>query len=272
MIRFKETLPRAAFGSILALGLLVQACGEAPVSPGVGLNREPQVQATYTTPPRATGVTREGEGRVLSGRAAPSARVRLATPEGEVRMSEADAKGAWRIGLPVTDAPQIFGLSMTLGERTIQAEGYQLVLPDDRLVLLRAGAGAVVAEAPSTPVDGPTTPRLLAFDFDEEGGAVVSGQATPEIGLSIRIDGRPVSTDGATDAQGRFSLPFGAPVPPGTHRIDVMGEQLVLTAQVDATPAEPPESGAFTARPTSSGLRIDWLTPGGGVQSTLLLD
>ena len=272
MMRFKETLPGAAFGSVLMLSLLLVGCGEAQVNPGAGLNREPQAQATYTAPPQGTGVVREGAGRVLIGRAAPSARVRLATPEGEVRMTEADAQGAWRIGLPLAEAPKIFGLSMMLDDRTVQAEGYQLVLPDDRLVLLRAGAGAVVSPVPSGGAEGPAAPRLLAFDFDEEGGAVVSGRATPEIALSIRIDGRPVSTDGATDAQGRFSLPFGAPVPPGPHRIDVMGEQLVLTAQVDATPAAAPESGAFTARATSSGLRIDWLTPGGGVQSTLLLD
>ena len=89
MMRFKETLPGAAFGSVLMLSLLLVGCGEAQVNPGAGLNREPQAQATYTAPPQGTGVVREGAGRVLIGRAAPSARVRLATPEGEVRMTEA---------------------------------------------------------------------------------------------------------------------------------------------------------------------------------------
>jgi len=76
MMRFKETLPRAAFGSVLALAVLLTGCGEAQVNPGAGLNREPQAQATYTAPPQGTGVIREGAGRVLIGRAAPSARVR----------------------------------------------------------------------------------------------------------------------------------------------------------------------------------------------------
>ena len=63
----------------------------------------------------------------------------------------------------------------------------------------------------------------------------------------------------------------GAPVPPGRHRIEIQGEGFALTGIVDATPAAPPQGAAFQATLTPLGLRIDWLTPGGGLQSTLIL-
>lgn len=264
MIRFKQTFLRRGLPPLIALGLL-SACGEGQVGAGSPLSREPEAPSTYLAPPSAQALRPVAAGYVLAGTAASGARIRLATPEGDVRMADADDNGAWTIRLNATGEPQIFGLSMMVGERTVQAEGYQLVLPDGRLVLLRAGAGAVVLQG------GPER-GISAFDFDEEGGAVVSGLAPPDAILSVRIDGRTVSTSGRSDASGHFSLPFGAPVPPGAHQIRVQGESLDLGAEVDATPAPPPETGAFRAARTAHGLRVDWLTPGGGLQSTLLLD
>lgn len=264
MMRFKQTFLARTLGVVIGL-VLLSACGEGRVGAVSPLNREAEAPSSYLAPPRASALRPGAEGPVLSGAAAPGARVRLATPEGEVRMTQADEDGAWAIALGASPAPRIFGLSMMVGERTVQAEGYQLVLPDGRLVLLRAGAGAVV-------VQGGVEQGITAFDFDEEGGAVISGMAPPEAILTVRIDGRTVSTSGRADAEGHFSQPFGAPVPPGPHQIRVQGESLDLSAEVDATPAAAPEEGAIRARPTPYGLRIDWLTPGGGLQSTLLLD
>lgn len=264
MTRFKQTFLAQALAAVIGLGLL-SGCGEGQVGAVSPLNREAEAQSTYLAPPRASALRPGADGPVLSGAAAPGARVRLATPEGEVRMAQADEDGAWAIPLGASDAPRIFGLSMLASERTVQAEGYQLVLPDGRLVLLRAGAGAVV-------VQGDVDQGITAFDFDEEGGAVISGMAPPDAILSVRIDGRTVSTSGRADAAGHFSQPFGAPVPPGPHQIRVQGESLDFSAEVDATPAAAPEEGAFRATPTPYGLRVDWLTPGGGLQSTLLLD
>ncbi|MDP2228790.1 MAG: hypothetical protein Q8J78_15070, partial [Moraxellaceae bacterium] len=200
MMRFKQTFLGQAAGAVLSL-VLLGACGEGQVGAGSPLNREPARPSSYLAPPAAQALRPQADGLTLAGVAAPGARVRLATPQGEVRLTEADGDGAWTISLDADATPQIFGLSMMLGERTVQAEGYQLVLPDGRLVLLRAGAGAVV-------VQGAPEQGIAAFDFDEEGGAVVSGFASPEAILSVRIDGRTVSTSGRTDAAGRFILPF----------------------------------------------------------------
>jgi hypothetical protein len=264
MTRFKQTFPGRALGAVIGLGLL-SGCGDGQVGAVSPLNREAEAQSTYLAPPSASALRPGAEGPMLSGVAAPRARVRLATPEGEVRMTQAGEDGAWTIALGASDTPRIFGLSMLAGERTVQAEGYQLVLPDGRLVLLRAGAGAIV-------VQGAVDQGITAFDFDEEGGAVISGMAPPDAALSVRIDGRTVSTSGRADAKGHFSQPFGAPVPSGPHQIRVQGDSFDLSAEVDATPAAAPEEGAIRAAATPYGLRVDWLTPGGGLQSTLLLD
>lgn len=255
--------PRRHFVALASL-LLLGACGEAVEGGPPGLSREPPAASTYLDPPQILALAEQAGTVALRGQAAPEAQIRLATPEGEEHFAVAGEDGAWSLTLPAAPEPRIFGLSMTADGRTAQAEGYQLVLPDNRLVRLRAGAGAVVV------IDGEAAPALTAFDFDEEGGAVVSGRAPAEAAFTVRIDGRPVATNGRADAQGRFSLPFGAPVPPGQHQIEVQGEGFTLSETVDATPALPPASGAFRARETPLGLRIDWLTPGGGLQSTLL--
>lgn len=250
---------------VMVLGAGLAACGEAPAGRNPALGRDPPRTAAYVDPPKILRLIPGEAGVVVLGAAAPQARVRLATPEGEEVLTEAGEDGAWTLNLPPSGQARIFGLSMISEARTVQAEGYQLILPDGRLVRLRAGAGAVV-------VGGGAEPVLNAFDFDEDGGAVVSGRAPPEASFTVRIDGRPVTTNGRADAEGRFSLPFGAPVPPGPHRIEIQGEGFGLAAAIDATPGPAPARGAFQLTPTPYGPRIDWLTPGGGVQSTLLIE
>ena len=89
---------------------------------------------------------------------------------------------------------------------------------------------------------------------------------------STRPPSRPAATNGRVGEDGRFSLPFGAPVSAGEHRIAVQGDGFEAEARVQVTPGEDPQSGAFRTVTTAYGQRIDWLTPGGGLQSTLLLD
>ena len=57
-----------------------------------------------------------------------------------LRFAAANGEGVFVIDLPAADAPRIYGLSMMLEERLVQAQGYLLILPEPRLVLLRAGA------------------------------------------------------------------------------------------------------------------------------------
>jgi hypothetical protein len=60
-------------------------------------------------------------------------------------------------------------------------------------------------------------------------------------------------------------------LPFGLRRIDLMTPGQTVKAQVLMAPPAPPTDGPYHARPEGLGWRIDWITPGGGPQTTLLL-
>lgn len=253
-------------GLILA-GLAAALCGcgpDRPASDEASPKAEAPAQSGYVAPPAVTGAEAAGREVVLTGRAQPGARVRLATPQGEARTVEADAKGAWRLALPASDAPRIFGLSMAAGGRTVQAEGYLLVTAQGRPVQLRAGAGALTL-GPAAP------PRITAFDFDADGGAVVSGAAPADATVSVRIDGRQMG-EGRADDAGRYAIALSQPLPAGPHQVETATSGAVQSASVEVSAAAPLTEGPFRASAAPQGLRVDWMTPGGGVQSTVVLD
>jgi hypothetical protein len=47
------------------------------------------------------------------------------------------------------------------------------------------------------------------------------------------------------------------------------GEQQIV---LEVTPPQPPTNGPVRSTLTALGWRVDWMTPGGGVQTTQLLD
>jgi hypothetical protein len=246
----------------LVLGLA--ACGEgaAPASaptPGA----VSQADAGYLTPPQVTAARVEGDTLRLTGSAPPSSRVRLATPEGQAMFADADSKGDWRLSMPRGAQPRIFGLSAVTGGRTVQSEGYLLLTPEGEAALLRAGAGAVrVGRAGKNDID--------AVDFDREGGAIVSGRAPAGAALSVHVDGRKLA-EGRADTKGRYVLAMTQPLESGPRQIDVFGDATENPVVIETSPAAALSSGPFRASSVSAGLRIDWMTPGGGVQSTILL-
>lgn len=230
-------------------------------SPAVSLAAESKAEAAYLAPPVVTSGAPSPQGVVLRGRAAAGSRVRLVTPQGEALFAQTDGEGAWTLVLPPADAARLYGLSMTMAERTVQAEGYLAVLPPGRVVWLRAGAGAlpVVEHAPGL--------KITAVDFDRDGGAIVSGVTAPGAAVSLRIDG--LESRSEADAAGRFSVAASQPLSPQPHQIVVVGDgQASLT--VDASRAAPLEAAPLRAQKVASGWRIDWMTPGGGVQTTLI--
>jgi hypothetical protein len=248
----------------MALATLAACDGAGPPPPAEAPKAETEASGGYVAAPTVTGARAAGGEAVLEGTAKPGARVRLGEPRGGETFAVADGSGRWRMRLPAPTAPKIFGLSMTMDGRLVQAQGYILLTPDGRAVLLRAGAGA---SAPGEP----GSPRIAAFDFDREGGAVVSGVATPNAALSVRVDGRP-SGAGRSGADGRFNLALAQPITGGVHQIEIVGDAFRSAVAVDARPAAPLAAGPFRAVASADGLRADWLTPGGGLQSTWILN
>jgi len=225
-------------------------------------------ERAYSAPPTVTTASRLAGGRIqLEGRARPGAQVRLATPAGAAILARADGRGAWRLRLPPDVGLRLFGLSMSEGARIVQAEGYLAVTPRGAAAQLRAGAGAVVLSP------GGAAPHILAVDFDRQGGAVVSGDGAPGTPVILKADGSPRGQL-RVDAGGRFSLALNEPLTPGDHRLEAVGPgpgaaSAAVTVPVSA--AAPLTQGPFRAARAPFGWRIDWMTPGGGVQTSLII-
>lgn len=250
--------------ALLALG----ACGREDKGwrrdPATAKTEQVSPQESYLKPPSVASAVREGSAVTLSGQAEPLASVRLGAPTGEALVGKADAAGGWRLVVPLAAEPRLYGLSMTMDGRTVQAQGYLMVAPNGAAVLLRAGAGGEVMGQASP------SPRVLAIDYDRGGGAVVSGVGTPGAGLGVRVD-RATRGEGKVGDDGRFSISLDQPLTVGTHAIQVAGEGGEQQVAVDIGPPTPPTAGPAFSTLTAAGWRVDWMTPGGGLQTTQLL-
>jgi hypothetical protein len=243
----------------------ISACQARESAPGApaGAAGAPAAERAYHPPPKIVSMAPTAGAIAIDGVAAPGARVRVASPSGAVLFTQADRKGRWRLMIARSTKVRLFGVSMTEAGRTIQSEGYLVIPPTGPAAQLRAGSGAVVFAQPAPGL------RLLAVDYDGKGGAVVSGVAPSGAGLTLEVDGAPRATTRA-DTQGRFSMALDEPPFVGGHDLVVVSgaSQAEVTAPTSQTPARP---APFEASPSDGGWRIDWMTPGGGAQTTLVL-
>jgi hypothetical protein len=249
--------------AVLALGSLA-GCGEPPKTTAAA---DAALETAYFPPPSVDRVQVGPGGVTLAGSAIAGGQVRLASPAGEAHFAPVDAKGRWSLVLPAAPEARIFGLAVVVKARSAQAEGYILVTPAGQAALLRAGAGA-------KRIDPPTRRGLRAIDFDRGGGMEVTAQAAPDSTVTLQMDGRQAA-QGRADTAGVYHVSLGTqtPVKPGVHHLQVFGDGFTLVdqAQVQVTPAAPLAQGPLRSQVTAAGLRVDWMTPGGGVQSTLLI-
>ena len=226
----------------------------------------PAGEQGYAAPPELTAGARIAGDRIeLSGSATAGSKVRLATPGGAAMFAVADAKGRWRLQTSMTTEPRLFGLSMSNDGRVTQAAGYLFLAPDGALARLRAGGGSEVLAAAGSGV------AALALDYDSQRAATLSGRAASGETVTLRVDGVERGQAEA-DARRRFVLPLNQPLAAGDHDFDLSAPsgQAHLSAAI-AAPA--PLGGApFQAGRFGAGWRIDWVTPGGGEQTTLIFD
>lgn len=249
--------------AVISLCLLAACGGAGRSAPGQNAGADESSELGYLNPPVATAVSlAPGGALAVSGRAQPGARLQLTRiPSRDQLDATADASGLWSVTLPPDGQVRLFALSATSAGRTVQSEGWLALTPDGRGAQLRAGAGASLLSPPSD------KPRILAIDLDRDGAAVVSGIAKPGAGLAIRIDRQPHG-DVKAGADGRFSFPLASLKGAG-RLIDVAGEGGVDAVQV--SPSGPAGGGVFSGAQAAQGWRIDWTTPGGGAQATLLI-
>ncbi len=250
--------------------LALAGCGgrsppAASASDGASGSAEAGAQ-DYLSPPQVDTVRTGPGGVTLAGTATVGGKVRVATPAGQATFSTVDAKGRWAIALPPAAEARIFGLSADANGHQTQAEGYLLVTPTGQAALLRAGASALR-------IDPPPRTGLLSVDFDRGGGMELAAQTAPGATVIVRLDHRQIAESRA-DANGRYEASLSSPkqpIPPGAHEIQIFGDGFSDQATVQVSPAAPLAQGPVRSQLTPAGLRVDWMTPGGGVQSTLLI-
>lgn len=256
----------AVLAGVVAFGLTGCERPRADATHAAGVASASLAERGYAAPPAVTGARRLPAGKVmLSGTAAPGVKVRLASPAGETMFAVSDATGGWRFVLPAAGTVRLFGLSAQMQGRPVQAEGYVAVTPSGEAAQLRAGSGAVALQA------RPHAPLIMAVDFDRKGGAVISGEGPGAGPLTLQVDGG-APAPAHLDGDGRFMVALNEPLAPGPHVLTVIGAGYRAATALTISPAEPPTRGPFRAEGAAGGWRIDWRTPGGGLQSTVLFD
>ena len=273
--RRKWTRSGVAWSMVLGAGLIALAgCGRARdwrqtqaqiQAPAAAVATD--ADAGYARPPQVLAAVRGADDVVaLSGRAEPNSRVRLLTPDGKAFGATVTASGLWSI--PTPSGIGVYGLSEDLDGRIVQGEGYIVVLPPPGrpAALLRAGGGAHVLS------DRAGTFGVTAVDFDTGGGTVISGLAPAGSALRLTIDGAPAPSEAKADRQGRFSIGSPVMIKPGPHQIRVQSATEVAAADIAVGPPRPISGQLYRAARQGGAWRVDWTTPGGGAQTSLILD
>ncbi len=264
-----QSSSRAAATALLLVALALAACSPIARTPaavaGAPGRQAPEGERAYRTPPSVVGAQLAPGARVrLDGLADPGSRVRLSTPSGQALIVRVDAAGRWRATLPQSPALRLFGLSMIGESQVVQSESYLALTPAGIAVRLRSGAGAVALGAPCVLC-------LTALDYDRKGGAVVSGRAQAGEIVALAVDGV-LRGRVAADSAGRFFFDLDEPLAPGAHRLQAQGRAGPVLVDVQLQPPPPLADGPFLADRNAAQWRIEWVTPGGGVQTTLLFD
>jgi hypothetical protein len=254
---------KTTFLALAVLGLLA-GCGRKPAAAVNATGASTETAPDYRPAPELLGGGSTADGRLqLTGSAIPGAVVRLYSPGGAQQFATADDHGRWTFTLAPSIEPRLLSLSMSDNGRVLQAMEYLFVAPDGVVARLRAGGGT------QAPARGQPGLAALALDYDNQRAATLSGVAGPRETVTVRVDGVERS-QGSADSAGRFVLAL-QPLAAGPHAFELMGaaQQIHFSAAVDA-PA-PLGKATYAAQKAGQAWRIDWVTPGGGEQTTLIL-
>jgi hypothetical protein len=259
----------ARTGALVALVALTVACGRGNDwrTPAQS-SQSASAEASYAPPPRFTAAARLGDGDVeVVGRAHRNAQVRLTSPDGSSLAAVTDSRGAFSVAVPRSGGVRLFGLAEDVGGRQVRGVGYLAVVPSpgQAAVVLRAGTGAEALGVPSA------APKISAVDFDVSGLAVVSGLARPGSAVRLSVDGAG-GVDGRANTQGRYAITLTTALKAGDHQLQVQSPLGQAAVRFRISPAAPISGLPFRGARQSNGWRLDWLTPAGGEQTTLVVD
>lgn len=280
--------------AVVALLLTLAAC--QPAKPSAEDAAAAELRAAgYNRAPEVTGVVQKENTVFISGKATDSDRVVLtysatdaagryvrSTHAGEagkdgrfvvevpigpfggvydLQASDSGRTSDTPVRLPVTVAGDP-GDESTIRGRTLHAEGRLFVPRDqpDRAVMLRPG-GAGRSLAPEKQI-------IAVADYDSTGGIAVSGHVAPDVTVNLVIGGTVIGRS-QSDADGRYQVTgqIAAPTPTETGlAIEVATEK---QSQTRTIPVSQPALGDRIT-PIEGGWRVDWVLPGGGMQTSVV--
>lgn len=264
-----RTRPVTRARALVCTGLLLLGgCRPAgPAASGGGGTRPAAApgEADYVAPPGIVGVSMRDDKTSVAGLAPPGWTVRLSAPEGDSFAARARRDGSWTLVLPALRRARMFAVSAEAEGRVVHAEGALILAPPPFPALLaRAGSGALSLGrgSPSLSID--------AVDYDAGGFAAISGRAPPRTTTTVSIDGVPAGVAQA-GPQGRYAvLAANRPLGFGVHTAVVRTGGASVERTFDLTRPAPLEA-PYTATAEPGDWRLEWATPGGGVQVTLAL-
>ena len=259
-------------GLALAAALTLAACARpTPADRAADVATPPPSDTSgYLVPPLVLDAQRGVDGSVVvSGRSGPQVRVRLSTPPPASMAYGATAGegGGWSIATPASTGVQLYGVAEELVGRDVQGEGYVATLPGPGPagVLLRAGGGAAVL------IKSGGALKIAAVDYDSSGSALVSGLARSGASARLTIDGAAAGEARVND-HGRFSISLTGGLQPGDHQAVVQAGDQSFSVKFTVAHPGPITGLPYRGQRTPAGWRIDWLTPGGGAQTTQIFD
>lgn len=250
----------------LAAALLAASACEKPKPEPKAPGPSP---ADYIAPPELTAAQRGPGGVVrLSGTGAPHARIRLASPAGTATGTTVGVDGRWSVDLVGAPEVRLISLSQDFDGRLVRARGYLAVLPQPgaAAATIRPGAGARPVLTGASPL-----PLIGSVEFDAAGAGVVAGRARPHEAVRVFLDGQEAG-EGMADAAGWYDLSLSETLVASGHSVIVTTPSGRAAQAFDGTRAAPIATPPFAASRKTGAWRLDWMTPGGGVQTTMLFD
>ncbi len=252
------------FALIAPCLLLLAAC--QPNRPKAANDEESALrEAGYARAPVITGVNQSDPSTfVVTGLASGDGRVRVVYQGTHAVGVTADSKGRFRAELPATAQGGIYDLSMDDNGRPMHADG-RLFIPQghpEKAVLLRSGS-------PSQPLLNPNTVAAV-IDIGGNGGAAISGRTAPNSDVKL-MEGGDLRGQTRSDAQGNYSLTTRILPPTETPETWSFTLQAGTATVNENIPVVLPNAAVGDqVTPIGSGWRVDWVLPGGGMQTSFV--
>jgi hypothetical protein len=250
-------------GCVLALSTIacLAACKEKPKVTEATSALE---AAGYWRAPEITGVDQAGSNMfVVTGQTIANARVRFSYSGQRAVGVTSDSRGRFRAELPSGPNGGLFDLSTEDSGRSMHADG-RLFIPagaPEKAVLMRPGAS-------SRPLFNDFS-AVAVIDYDRAGALAIAGRVAPTTAIEVILNGE-IRARTISDDRGFYTATTQIDPPQANeteNTLSVMagGKETIRNFRDSRITGNEDRIARF-----EDGWRVDWVLPGGGMQTTLV--